>query len=393
MNAATASIALALVQFCGGVVMAGLFLNMPREHCTRQWALSGGLSASGICIMVAGYTGLGGAWNALLLLMGNTSLFAGCLSAWSGLRSFYQRRTGRWPLLMVGVYAFLFSLMLLYRVSFTNRAYLAMFALQMVFWLVLIEFVRGMSGPGGRRYGGWSFGRCIGIFSLFIFITTHLARFVLSFSQPELFIPPAMSTIGVALIYMIPLCGSLLFSVSLMMIYFERLLADKQRLATEDELTGTLNRRELVRCGELALAQAVQARQRLTLAFIDVDHFKRINDTHGHLAGDRVLADIGILLRKHCAQGGLIGRYGGEEFCAVFFGWSEEQARVSAQHLLETVRNHVFVHGQEVTISVGLAVLQPGQVMSWDQLVHEADQALYRAKSEGRNAFRMALAA
>ncbi|MFX5813190.1 diguanylate cyclase, partial [Acinetobacter baumannii] len=82
---------------------------------------------------------------------------------------------------------------------------------------------------------------------------------------------------------LIPISGTLLLSVSLMMIYFERLLADKQRLATEDELTGTLNRRELVRCGEEALARAVQGRRVLTLAFIDVDHFKDINDTHGHL--------------------------------------------------------------------------------------------------------------
>lgn len=394
MNAATASLALALVQFCGGVIMAGLFLNMPHERCTRLWSLSGGLSAAGICVMVVGYAGVGGAWNGLLLLTGNTTLFAGCLTAWCGLRNFYQRRTAVYlPLVMVGIYAIIFTILLLYKASFTNRSYLALFALQMVFWLALIEFMRGMSGPDGQRHGGWSFGRCIGIVSLFIFISTHVARFVLSFSQPELFVPPAMSTIGVALIYMIPMCGSLLFSVSLMMIYFERLLAEKQRLATVDELTGTLNRRELVRCGEQALAQAVHGGRVLTLAFIDVDYFKLINDSHGHLVGDRVLADIGALLRKHCYPGGLIGRYGGEEFCGVFPEVSEVQARQIAQHLLDTVRNHDFGHGQAVTISVGLAILQPGRSRSWDALVHEADQALYRAKSEGRNAFRMALAA
>ncbi|MFX7620817.1 diguanylate cyclase, partial [Acinetobacter baumannii] len=83
-----------------------------------------------------------------------------------------------------------------------------------------------------------------------------------------------------------------------------------------------------------------------------------------------MLADIGALLREHCCQGGMVGRYGGEEFCAVFPDWSEAQARQIAQHLLETVRNHDFGHGQTVTISVGLAVLSPGQSSSWDALVH-----------------------
>ncbi|MET3431051.1 diguanylate cyclase (GGDEF)-like protein [Herbaspirillum seropedicae] len=391
MNAATASIALALVQFCGGLIMAGLFMNMPKEHCTRLWALSGLCGAAGICLMLLGYNHMGGVWNPLALLAGNTGLFSCCLLAWAGLRSFYQRRTGWWPWLLVGFYAFLFSLLLLYQVSFTQRSYLALVALQLTFWLALGEFARGMSGPHAQRYARWSFGRCIGIVSLLIFISTHVARFVLSFSHPELFIPPAMSNIGVALIYLIPLSGSLLFSVSLMMIYFERLLADRQRLATEDQLTGALNRRELVRCGELLLARAVERKSVLALAFIDVDHFKQINDRHGHLAGDRVLAGIGATLAQSCRPGDVLGRYGGEEFCAVFPGVDHDQACQIGQRLLESVRTQRFEHGHPVTISVGLAVLQPGNQRSWDELVHEADLALYRAKNEGRNAYRMAM--
>ncbi|MRT28982.1 GGDEF domain-containing protein [Herbaspirillum sp. CAH-3] len=393
MNPFTASIALAIVQFCSGVIMTGLFISTPSERFTRLWALSGVFSALGICITVAVYSGLEGNLRLLGLLLGNTLVFSSGIVAWCGLRSFYQRQSRDWPCMIIIGYAVSFTGLLVGGADFTQRAFLAVGGLQLVFCLVLLEFFKGMSGPLAKRYPRWTFGRCTGIGALLILSATLVSRFVISLSHPELFMPPEMSNLGVALIYLIPISGSLLLSVSLMMIYFERLLADKQRLATEDELTGTLNRRELVRCGEEVLARAVQGGRVLTLAFIDVDHFKHINDTHGHLVGDRVLADIGALLREQCCQGGMVGRYGGEEFCAVFPDWSEAQARQIAQHLLETVRNHDFGHGQRVTISVGLAVLQPGQSMSWDALVHEADLALYRAKSEGRNAFRMALAA
>lgn len=393
MNPFTASIALAIVQFCSGVIMTGLFISTPSERFTRLWALSGVFSALGICVTVAVYAGLAGSLRPLGLLLGNTLVFSSGIVAWCGLRSFYQRQSGDWPWMLVIAYAVSFTALLIGGADFTHRAYLAVGGLQVVFCLVLLEFFKGLSGPLAARYPRWTFGRWIGILALLILSATHVSRLLLSLSHPELFMPPEMSSLGVGLIYLIPISGTLLLSVSLMMIYFERLLADKQRLATEDELTGTLNRRELVRCGEEVLARAVQGGRVLTLAFIDVDHFKHINDTHGHLVGDRVLADIGALLREHCCQGGMVGRYGGEEFCAVFPDWSEAQARQIAQHLLETVRNHDFGHGQPVTISVGLAVLSPGQSSSWDALVHEADLALYRAKSEGRNAFRMALAA
>lgn len=393
MNPFTASLALAIVQFCSGVIMTGLFISTPSERFTRLWALSGVLAALGICTTVTAYAGLSGTPRALGLLLGNTMVFSSGIVAWCGLRNFYQRRLAWWPVLLVIAYVLAFASLQAAGANFTQRAFLAVGALQVVFCLVLWEFLQGLSAPLAGRYPRWTFGRCIGIGAMGILSASYISRFLISLRHPEVFEPPEMSNLGVGLIYLIPISGTLLLSVALMMIYFERLLADKQRLATEDELTGTLNRRELVRCGELALEQAVRSGQVLTLDFIDVDHFKQINDTQGHQVGDRVLAEIGTLLRQCCGQAGLLGRYGGEEFCAVFPGLDEVSARQIAQHLLESVRQHDFGHGRPVTISVGLAVLTPGQMLGWDALVHQADLALYRAKSEGRNAFRMALAA
>lgn len=394
MNPFTASIALAIVQLCSGLIMAGVFLSTPTERCTRYWALSGALAAVGICLIVAVHSGGGaGRLRDIGLLLGNTSLFGASVAAWSGLRSFYQRSARWWPWAMVAVYGLLFGILLASRADYTQRSYLAVGAMQLVFFLLLSEFWKGLSGAQQRHYARWTFGRWIGLAAMLLLSASYIARLVISASRPDVFEPPLMTSLGVVLIYLVPLAGSLLLSASLLMVYFERMVADKQRLATEDELTGTLNRRELVRCGERLLRQAMEQGESLTLAFIDVDHFKQINDNFGHLVGDRVLAGIAAALRENCREGDLLGRYGGEEFCAVFPGLDQEEGQRVGERLVDAVRGRVFEHGQPVTISVGLAVLSSGQLQSWDALVHQADIALYRAKAEGRNAFRMALAA
>ena len=390
MNPFTASIALAIVQFCSSLIMAGVFLSTPTERCTRYWALSGALAALSICVIVLTYASANGMWRAIGLLLGNTSLFASTIAAWSGLRSFYQRPARWWPWLLIVVYAASFGALLALDASFTQRSYLAIGAMQLVFFLVLFEFRMGLSGPQASRYARWSFGRWIGFASVTLLSGAYIARLMLAPFHPELFAPPGMSDFGVVLVYLIPLGGSLLFSAALLMLYFDRLVADKQRLATEDELTRTLNRRELVRCGEQMLRDALSQGGSLTLAFIDVDHFKQINDRFGHQVGDRVLAGIAAVLREHCREGDLLGRYGGEEFCAVFPGLTQLEANRIGERLIDAVREHAFDHGQTVTISAGLVVLQPGQAQNWDALVNQADIALYRAKEEGRNAFRMA---
>ncbi|NUU01265.1 GGDEF domain-containing protein [Herbaspirillum robiniae] len=393
MNPFTASIALAIVQLCSGLIMAGVFMSTPTERCTRYWALSGALAAAGICMIVVVYGGTAGVLRGAGLLLGNTCLFGASVAGWSGLRSFYQRSVRWWPWAFVAVYGLLFGILLALGADFTQRSYFAVGAMQLVFFLLLFEFWHGLSGAQARRYARWTFGRWIGLAAILLLSACYIARLVISTAHPEVFEPPLMSGLGVALIYLVPLGGSLLLSASLLMVYFERLVADKQRLATEDELTRTLNRRELVRCGERVLREAVGKGGSLTLAFIDVDHFKQINDRFGHQVGDRVLSGIAAVLRENCREGDLLGRYGGEEFCAVFPGLSQAEAGGIGERLVDAVRLRAFDHGQPVTISVGLVVLQPGQMQSWDALVNQADIALYRAKSEGRNAFRMAQAA
>jgi two-component system cell cycle response regulator len=157
-------------------------------------------------------------------------------------------------------------------------------------------------------------------------------------------------------------------------------------MAVTDGLTNLSNRKHL----DSLLAEEIQRAHRhardLSLLMLDIDHFKTINDIHGHLAGDRVIAGMAMLLRQRLRSGDKLGRYGGEEFCAIL----PETALPSATTIAETLRTMVAtnpfpIESQRltVTVSIGVAALQPN--MQNSDLYRAADEMLYRAKGEGRN--------
>jgi diguanylate cyclase (GGDEF)-like protein/PAS domain S-box-containing protein len=164
-----------------------------------------------------------------------------------------------------------------------------------------------------------------------------------------------------------------------------------------DPLTGVLNRRGLqdALCG--ALARAQRDGTPLAVAMLDLDHFKLINDTHGHAAGDAVLQGVAYHLNAQVRPYDTIGRYGGEEFLLIFPGLDARQARDAAERLrlslsplaIEASVGHLL---PPVTASFGIAaVSHPDRLFSVDTLVQAADSALYRAKLEGRNRVVLAL--
>jgi len=160
------------------------------------------------------------------------------------------------------------------------------------------------------------------------------------------------------------------------------------RLATIDELTGLYNRRFfLKRLGD-EIDRAVRYESPLSLLILDVDHFKAVNDTYGHLVGDEVLAALAELIRATFRRTDVAARYGGEEFCALL----PQTERTGAEHVAERLRQASAVQPIQlqdggrlsVTCSVGLAVLgEDGGDGS--SLLKVADARLYRAKAAGRN--------
>lgn len=163
----------------------------------------------------------------------------------------------------------------------------------------------------------------------------------------------------------------------------EQRVQQMHSLATTDALTGLPNRRAMDE-HLLAVFAAAQARGRpLSLALIDVDHFKSINDRFGHAGGDQVLVQMGRRLTTGLRADDRLGRWGGEEFVLVLDGVPRSEGLGLAERLRVAVAGHPFEPGLVVTVSIGLAECRADDTP--DRLLERADVALYRAKAAGRN--------
>ena len=155
-----------------------------------------------------------------------------------------------------------------------------------------------------------------------------------------------------------------------------------------DSLTGLLKHASIKEAADVALARSQRSAQPLSLAMVDIDEFKTVNDTYGHAAGDVVLASIAMLLRQRLRQSDVIGRYGGEEFVAVLPECDTESARQLMNDIRERISAVRFRHRGKVfscTISVGIACSTHHPGFNTPELLAVADQALYAAKRSGRN--------
>lgn len=161
-----------------------------------------------------------------------------------------------------------------------------------------------------------------------------------------------------------------------------------EKLAVTDELTGLYNRRHFFESTHAQMALGLRHNFKIACLLMDIDHFKKINDTHGHMAGDEVLRKIGALLKACKRDGEELARFGGEEFVMCLFNTDSESAVLAAERFRRLVKEHDFTGvapGLKVTMSIGVAVWPQGRVTSIDELVRAADKALYKSKSLGRD--------
>jgi len=161
---------------------------------------------------------------------------------------------------------------------------------------------------------------------------------------------------------------------------------DLEQLATIDELTGLLNRRALMTKLDVEFERSKRYGANLALVLIDLDHFKQINDRHGHLAGDAALRDVGALLRHRIRATDIAGRYGGEELCLLLPETDMAGASRIANALREMIENIEFLGTRgKLTASFGISVYQTARTDTPERLIEAADRALFRAKHGGRN--------
>jgi diguanylate cyclase (GGDEF)-like protein len=168
---------------------------------------------------------------------------------------------------------------------------------------------------------------------------------------------------------------------------FDQVTAQEEelrRMAMTDQLTGLYNRHYLHETAVKYISIAYRKSQALSLLILDIDHFKAINDEHGHYIGDCVLKDIGRLLKQVCRVGDLVARFGGEEFIMILQDCDLEIAMQKAEEIRSQVEE---LHPAELTttVSIGVATLPIEQQISYEDLFKRADKAVYKAKDNGRN--------
>lgn len=167
----------------------------------------------------------------------------------------------------------------------------------------------------------------------------------------------------------------------------ESVMIQAREVAQIDPLTFLLNRRMIVKELQSEVIRAVRYNSPLSISVMDIDYFKSVNDTYGHLVGDEVLRQVAYQLRDHTRQPDIAGRYGGEEFLILLPNSDLKAAAEQASRLCRQISQAVVQvqeHSIHVTVSIGIAQFRH-EVDTWDTLLNRSDNAMYEAKRAGRN--------
>ncbi|MHB8909949.1 MAG: GGDEF domain-containing protein [Syntrophales bacterium] len=242
--------------------------------------------------------------------------------------------------------------------------------------------------PPNLRFSYRFTGSLFALYSLFMFSRAFFAAF--AHGPNDLYIPNLMQTLA----FLLPLLLGIAWTFGFVMLNIERLEADLkraqvelQRLATTDFLTGISNNRSFFAAAEREIQRARRYGHPLGVLMFDIDHFKRVNDTYGHAAGDQVLVAIAAACRNFLRDIDVFGRLGGEEFAVLLPETDLAGGRATAERLRSAIAEigiEAGVTTLHVTISVGVSVLSPEDDRI-EQVLKRADDAMYEAKRDGRN--------
>lgn len=161
-----------------------------------------------------------------------------------------------------------------------------------------------------------------------------------------------------------------------------------KEMAMKDGLTGLYNHALLIDLFQKEYTKQKRSKGNISFVMMDIDHFKRVNDTYGHLSGDLVLKNISEVITKSLRSCDVAGRYGGEEFSVILTDMNREVVLQLCERVRQSIESHEFNIGREcikITVSIGVYYKSPEDYITTSEMIKKADEALYRVKESGRN--------
>jgi len=373
------------------IVMLWVWIqNRNRFNGTTLWLASFVFQTAGIVLILM----RGAIYDFVSIVISNMLIVAGAVFFLHGLIRFTDIKFSKFQnYLMMALFFIAYSYFTLITPSLTMRNILFSFSVIFVSLQCSWILLRKVTPVTREIYRGAGL-----VFILYTLL--YLIRIITNIKYPQVSSLFSSVVVDAALIIISQMLGiTLTFSLVMMIngrLFYdlnlyseerEKMVGELRRLATTDNLTGIHNRMKL----ELLLTAEVLRSRRynrpLSVILIDVDKFKSVNDTYGHLVGDTVLKDIARLLKENIRESDYVGRWGGEEFLVINPETSAHGASSLAEKLRKNIEDHKFQIVGAKTISLGVATLQGEE---WEEdMLKRADQALYRAKNSGRNRVEM----
>lgn len=356
------------------LLMAGMLAVMrrgyPRSvHGLNLWAMSFVL-AFVASLLISAYGKIPFIFTTVL---GNCALLYSATLSYLGSQRFYQQTTThrKWAALVVTC-APVFAWFTVVYPSYLVR--IELFSLVMI--CILVAHVRLLLRSITVNY----FARVAAVVLSvqIVFLILRMVTLALDNAAQGVFDTSLMQVIHL----MVYAFAGLLITVSQVLMASERMRLEFQHVATHDHLTGALSRGAFIEACEQELERCQRHSRVLSLMMMDLDHFKAINDTHGHLVGDRVLIDFVKQASQQLRRPDRLGRFGGEEFVLLLPDTPLEEASLVAERIRERIEKFCVDPACTVSMGVTTSSLRNEDV---DQLIARADAALYRAKKAGRN--------
>ena len=221
---------------------------------------------------------------------------------------------------------------------------------------------------------------------IILFSMLNFARVIYRLINPMYISSFSEITLSASIFLLIGLSFAFIMSFTVLFLSYNDLVLKVEKLSYTDTLTGTLTRRTFLLMLEQKLSEVRRGDRNMAVAMIDIDDFKRINDTYGHLTGDKVLEMFATSIKKGLRENDIIGRIGGEEFMVIIETDRSEDALVALERIKSNISGVEFVKGEKITFSCGYMMIDKQKSnLQINNIMKTVDKKMYLAKSQGKN--------